>query len=400
MIATIVAMIAFSGLMVAGCGTGNPSAKVRYAPGPDISAIQNLPPDGPKARIAVTKFINKAAKANAELGSGMADMLATALFNSQRFIVLDRQDLAAVINEQDFAESGRVSEETAAAIGQLEGADLLVMGSVTEFEPDHIGVGGIAMGVVSFGASVAVAMANRDAPVGAVTYLESHIAMDIKIVDAATGRVVHANAVEGRYKKWGGGIIGGVGGGASRTGVGLGGFESTGAEEAVRLCIEKAVAEIVNHTPTEYYRVKETQSTVLANQLLPFYPVTFRNAAPQGPPTREAFVVEDEPSYQALLARLKVNPVDAPVFDWKLTRLLVVFAGEKPTKGHRVNVFKVVEKEEVVEAEVAQIEPPKQGKDDPQADPAEQPQIEPGKDWPYHVVRMAPSEKAVKFIWE
>ncbi|MDH4183122.1 MAG: protease complex subunit PrcB family protein [Nitrospinota bacterium] len=375
-------------LIAAGCSTvGNPNAKVRFTSGPDLQSAQQERYDGPKARIAVVKFVNKAAKASAEVGEGMADMLSTALFSSNRFIVLDRQDLDAVINEQDFSQSGRVSDSTAAAMGKLEGADLLVMGAVTEFEPEYIGAGGIVMGVVSFGASLAVASANRDAPVGAVTYMESHVAIDIKVVDAATGRIVYANTAKGFYKNWGGGLLGGVGGGASRMGVGLGGFVGTGAEQAIRACIDAAVGDIARNTPAEYYRVKEGQAPVMANQLVAFYPVEFKNAAPVAPAVRETMVVENEEEYKKLLARLRVNAVDAPIFEWKSSRLLAVFAGEKPVQGHRVNVFKVVDKKSSVEAEVSEAPPPKDS------------QLEPGKSYPFDVVRVAKSQKPVKFIW-
>ncbi|MDH5639340.1 MAG: protease complex subunit PrcB family protein, partial [Nitrospinota bacterium] len=358
-----------------------------YTSGPDIKSVKEARYNGPKARIAVTKFVNKAAKGSAEIGSGISDMLSTVLFHSNRFIVLDRQDLDAVITEQDFAASGRVSEKTAAVIGELEGADLLVMGAVTEFEPEYMGAGGIALGVVTFGASLAVAMANDNSPVGAITYKESHVAIDIKVVDAATGRIVYANSVEGRYKKWGGGVIGGVGGGWSRTGVGLGGFQNTGVEEAIRVCLDNAVSDIVKNTPTEYYRVDENQVTVYANQLLAFYPVRFPDAAPESPAAREATTVESEEAYHKLLVRLKVNSSLAPVFDWSNTRLLVVFAGEKPTGGHTVSVFKVVDKEGAIEAQVGL------------AEPGEEAKVEEGKSWPYDVVRMAKSKKPVVFVW-
>ena len=372
---------------VAGCSTGNPNAKVRFGGGPDIKTVREARYDGPKARIAVTKFVNKAAKANAEIGSGISDMLSTALFRSNRFIVLDRQDLDAIITEQDLAASGRVSDETAAVMGKLEGADLLVMGAVTEFEPEYFGAGGIALGVVTFGASLAVAMANDDVPVGAVTYKESHVAMDVKVVDAATGRIVFSKSVEGRYKKWGGGVIGGIGGGWSRAGVGLGGFQNTGVEQAIRVCLDKAVEEISRNTPAEYYRVDETQAPVYANQLLAFHPVQFASASPDGPAVREAFTISDEAAYQKLVARLKVNPSLAPVFDWNNTMLLIVFGGEKPTAGHLVSVFKVVDKKGSIEAEIGQ------------SPPTGDAEVEQVKYWPFDVVRIEKSSKPVVFIW-
>ena len=384
----VLAPAALMMMAFAGCSTvGSPDAKLRYTSGPDIASAKGEAYNGPKARIAVVKFVNKAAKADAMIGEGMADMLASSLFSSNRFILLDRQDLNAVISEQDFAESGRVSEKTAAKMGQLEGADLLVMGAVTEFEPEYLGVGGVVMGIVSFGASVAVASANRDAPVGAVTYMLSHVAVDVKIVDAATGRILYANTVKGEYKNWGGGMVGGVGGGATRTALGLGGWTGTGVEQAIRVCLDAAAKDIVKNTPAEYYRVKEAEAPVLANQLVAFYPVEFKSALPAGPAAREAFTVGNEEEYKSLLGRLNVAVPVAPVFNWKNTELLVVFAGEKPAKGHRVSVTKVIDKKNALEVFVAQAPPPAGSQE-----PAE-------KDYPFDVVRISKSAKPLKLIW-
>jgi curli biogenesis system outer membrane secretion channel CsgG len=100
-----------------------PTARVTSAAGPDIQQATLEPYDGPKARIAVSRFVVKAAKAYGAIGDGLADMLATALFQSNRYVVLERQALSDVLAEQDLGASGRVRAETAAAIGRIEGAD-------------------------------------------------------------------------------------------------------------------------------------------------------------------------------------------------------------------------------------------------------------------------------------
>ena len=71
------------------------------------AGAQPLPPySGPKARIAVADFDVKAAKAGGEIGSGLREMLVTALINSNRFSVVERQALAAVMQEQELSSSG------------------------------------------------------------------------------------------------------------------------------------------------------------------------------------------------------------------------------------------------------------------------------------------------------
>ncbi|VAX22818.1 hypothetical protein MNBD_NITROSPINAE03-12, partial [hydrothermal vent metagenome] len=152
----ITAIVAAS--VLSGCATGT-TATVRGG-GPSMGQAKAEAYNGPKARLAVVKFIDKSAKGAPKIGSGMADMLVTALFQSNRFIMLDRQDIDGIVNEQDFSASGRVSGKTASAIGGLEGADLLVMGAVTEFEPEHYGAGGLIIGALTFGASLAIANKN------------------------------------------------------------------------------------------------------------------------------------------------------------------------------------------------------------------------------------------------
>ena len=104
--------------------------------GPTIREAQETPYDGNKKRIAVTAFERKTPKGGTTIGSGLSSMLADALFNTNRFIVLERERLDEVMAEQDLGDSGRFRQETVAPKGELEGAELLIRGAVTEFEPE------------------------------------------------------------------------------------------------------------------------------------------------------------------------------------------------------------------------------------------------------------------------
>src|SRR5512137_2911706 len=68
------------------------------------------PYSGPKARIAVADFEVKAAKATYEIGTGLKEMLVTALMNSNRFRVVERQVLNALMQEQELAASGAAQQ--------------------------------------------------------------------------------------------------------------------------------------------------------------------------------------------------------------------------------------------------------------------------------------------------
>ena len=353
--------------------------------------------NGPKARVAVVKFIDKTGKAGGALGEGMADMLTTSLFNTNRYILLDRQDLNAVINEQDFAAAGRVSDITAARMGNLEGAELLVFGAITGFEADSLGVGGVLLGAITLGASIAVSAHNaKDSlPIGAVTYTESYIALDMKVVDAKTGRIVAANTVQGRTQNWGGGVIGGVGGGWSRASIALGGWGGTGVERAVRDCLDSAVANLVRNTPLDYYRHVEGVDMTPVGLVLQPAPVILPYADARDVPGPSARIVDGQESYNTLLASLKTPLDQAPVFDWRTTRLIAVFAGEKPVKGHRIGVEKAVNRASELEVTIRQAAPPQMAPEKAQ----EAATVLKGPDWPFEIVKTENTGKPVRFIW-
>ena len=226
-----------------------PTAKVTSTGGPSLAEAQAEPYDGPKARIAVGEFRDKTAKGEGptgwfgmfgihfkEIGDGMRDMLTTALFNTNRFIVLEREQLDEVLKEQDLGASGRVKKGTEAPIGEVYGADLIITAAITEFEGGARGVGG---GTRVAGVTVAGAMK------------KAHIAMDLRIIDAKTSQIVGVATVEGSATSFGAGGATTIGGSLP---IGLGGFSKTPTEKAIRVCIQKAVDYIVSRTPAEYYR--------------------------------------------------------------------------------------------------------------------------------------------------
>lgn len=110
-----------------------------------------------------------------DLGSGVSNELITAFLNQspKRFRVIEREQLNAVMTEQDFGTSGRVDPKTAAKIGKILGVQYLLMGRVTEFsvteKSNSLKLGGKSLGVKS---SVAKA------------------ALDARLIDTTTAEVV------------------------------------------------------------------------------------------------------------------------------------------------------------------------------------------------------------------
>jgi curli biogenesis system outer membrane secretion channel CsgG len=202
-------------LLATGCA---PSVAGRQS-GPTMDQAQQEPVDGPKKRIAVMPFDVKVHKAGS-IGNGMSDMLADALVNTNRFIVLERQHVKDAMAEQDFGRSGRVKRETAAPVGELEGAQLLIRGAVTVFEPE------------CSGGTLAV-----------VGVKQACVAINMRIIDARTGRVLNATTVDGSAMTAGVGLTANLSN--MPLPLGLGGWSKTPMERAIRNCIESAVQHVV-----------------------------------------------------------------------------------------------------------------------------------------------------------
>ena len=189
--------------------------------------------------LAVMKFTTTAGggrnywyNASWDLGEGMAEMLATALVETGKFKVLERQQIHDVLGEQDLGASGRIEPATAAKIGKILGARYLIYGTVNEFEYSKGGEGGaVRIGGLRVGASGA----------------KAHIGMDVRIVDAVTSEILFstrstADANRSGFK---------VGYSGADFGADLGAFQKTPLGEATRKAIEDAVAKMVSQFGTE-----------------------------------------------------------------------------------------------------------------------------------------------------
>lgn len=210
--------------------------------GQTVEQAQTELANGPKKRVAIGRFENKTAIASQgqyNIGSGMSDMLTTALVNTGRFIVLERDQMNSVMNEQNFGATGRVRGATAARIGEVEGAELLIFASVTDYMADQSGVQGqvgsnAGMGVGAIFGPIGMlvgAVAGGLAASGGAQ--KAHVSIDLRLVDAQTGRVVSATSIQGTPKSIGAEIsFGGFGGSA---------FTKTPIGMAIRDCINNAV---------------------------------------------------------------------------------------------------------------------------------------------------------------
>lgn len=230
------------GLVTAGpAGAADPPK----AGGPDIQSAQAEKYDGPKARIAVKDFEDKMSSSGhyrAEYGRGMRDMLTTALFQTNRYIVLEREKLGAVMDELKQGASDLFRKEATVPLGELEGAELLVTAAITGFDPGASGGGGNIGGRIPGLGGVLGGIG--------IGFKKASIAMDLRVIDVRTGRVVAATNAQGEASTFAAGL-GGIGGGMGGS---LGGFSKTPMESAIRDMIQKTVDFVVTKTPPVYYR--------------------------------------------------------------------------------------------------------------------------------------------------
>lgn len=233
-------------ILAVGCELPAGKANVRGGDGPDIMSAQMEAYDGPKARIAVTDFEDKIGGQGRSFylpayGTGLRDMLTTELFQTNRYIVLEREQLKAVLAEQDLGASGRMKKETAAAIGELEGAEILVKAAITGFQPGTSGGGGKVGNLFGSAGNMLDTVAG--------SFERATIAIDLRLIDTRTGRVLSATSVEGSATSIGSSASGSV---LNRYGS-LSGFAKTPMERAVRECMNKAVAWVASQTPKTYF---------------------------------------------------------------------------------------------------------------------------------------------------
>ena len=149
-----------------------------------------------KPRVAVLEFGHKALNAQ-WWGSGGAaqDMFITSLVKSGKFTVVDRERLAALMQEKNLSLSGDVSAATAVQAGKLLGVEYMLVGDVTEFGEQE------NKAQVGWGIGVDVRKKKFTA------------ALDVRLLNVTTGEIMWAETgrkVESSSKVYVAGIGGGV----------------------------------------------------------------------------------------------------------------------------------------------------------------------------------------------
>lgn len=176
-----------------------------------------------KPAMAVWDFSNSTSAAwwYGGVGGDLADMLTNELASTEKFKMVERKQLGAILGEQDLALAGVVKKSGSAKVGKMTGAQYLVTGVVSAYEEKVAGTGG--------------GIGFRGIGVGGKKE-EAYIAIDLRVVDTTTGEVSFTRTVEARAGSKGLSV------GVSRGGISgnFGKMEKTPAGKAIRACLIEA----------------------------------------------------------------------------------------------------------------------------------------------------------------
>ena len=186
-----------------------------------------------------------------EIGRNLSIMLESALADSGRFVIVEREKLGDVLMEQNLAASGRAAKSKVAKTGLIRPARYIGTGAVTEVaESQSGGGGGISVGGFRIGGKKS----------------EAQVTVIVKLVDTTTGEIVAKERIVGKAGATGLDL------GISVAGVNtdLGGFKKTPLGQAAQDCINQAaklIAKKMEEFPFEGSVVKTTDSgTVIINR--------------------------------------------------------------------------------------------------------------------------------------
>lgn len=233
----------------------------------DTTSEVALPPyDGPKARVLIDEFDWAVGGQGYEVSmeeededgelrrrtwsvqankvvSGLEAALRSSLMSTNRFIVADRKGIDNLKREQRLKKEGLAKEDSGARRGQVQSADLLVRGTVLEWEEDAGGSGGIG-GALFGGGLGGIGLSSS----------KGKVVVMIEIVDLETMDTLASGQVRGEASSTGI-SFGGIGWtGAAVLGGAFAEYEKKPMGDAIRKAIAESVKLVATNVPDEYYR--------------------------------------------------------------------------------------------------------------------------------------------------
>jgi curli biogenesis system outer membrane secretion channel CsgG len=218
-----------------------------------LAALPSVAQPAAKHRIAVMDFgygtvltnVQAIFGSNQDVGRGIVDMLINQLVNDGTYRVIERTAIDKILKEQNFSNSDRVNAASAAKIGALLGADVIVVGNVTQFGRDDksYGAGGAGGRWGTYG-------------LGGLGIKKAKAVVEVtaRMVDVNTGEILASATGHGESKRsssdmLGGGASGWTGGGGHLD-MGSSNFSQSILGEAVKQSVTQLATNLESKAPS------------------------------------------------------------------------------------------------------------------------------------------------------
>lgn len=165
---------------------------------------------GRRARLGVLEVDNNSAAGSFKVSSGMGSVdyssstagvpvngieaiVIDSLARTGRFRLVERTELGNVLQEQDLASSGRIAQPSAAATGNVLGAEYLVQVVITDYETETSGQSGAVGGLL-----------RKKVPVlGGVKGGSSsgRVGLNFRLIDAETSEITFTKQIESAIRE-------------------------------------------------------------------------------------------------------------------------------------------------------------------------------------------------------
>lgn len=176
------------------------------------------------ATVAIVDFTNTSGQYLPRIEQSAAEILSVLLVQTNRFNVVERDKLRAILQEQGLTGSGLVdNSQSAIQIGRLLGADLLITGSIVSYHEQRVEFHGYGLNTKK---------------------ILTEMTISIKVLDVNSGKIVLASLFSDQVEQ------------------GDTGFLKTSSSNIPRPLLTKVLQSTVNHLTEEIGPKKETATTV------------------------------------------------------------------------------------------------------------------------------------------
>lgn len=204
-------------------GTANAQRKVKVVEGASAEITESNNQKIIKRKVAIGRFSNETQyakgifydKENDPMGKQALDILSAKLAASEKFLLLERNDLSTILEE---------AQRNGGSLSSAIGADYLIIGSITEFGRKNTGKSGV------FSTTK-------------VQTVEAAVA--IRLVDVTTGLIIYSDEAKGSAEI------------TTKTTMGVGGkagFDATLSDKAISEAIGQLVENIINKCTDKPWR--------------------------------------------------------------------------------------------------------------------------------------------------